>query len=127
MLERVPHFIARIANLILFWICSKDGSDVVTAGLVGLAFALIKAHQNTELNVMGIKFLEQFVKKRYIFGSGILKNLKEFLFADQEAPQYAGEKNSTPKIPSPTIDNKIISRMFDPIECDEYADNIGVR
>lgn len=40
---------------------------------------------------MGIKFLEQFVKKRYIFGDGILKALKEFLFADQEAPQYAGE------------------------------------
>lgn len=75
---------------ILFWICSKDGTDVVTAGVVGLAFVLIKAQQNTALNVMGIKFLEQFVKKRYIFGSGILKNLTEFLFADQEAPQYAG-------------------------------------
>lgn len=78
-----------------FWIYSKDGTDVVTAGIVGLAFVLIKAHQNTTLNVMGIKFLEVFVKKRYIFGSGILQNLKDFLFADQEAPQYAGEPYQT--------------------------------
>lgn len=31
------------------------------------------------------------------------------------------------KISTPTIDKKIFSRMFDPIECDESVDNIGVR
>lgn len=78
-------------KLITIWICSKEGIDVVTPGVVGLAFVLIKAQQNLTLNVMGIKFLEQFVKKRHLYGDGILKTLKEFLFADQEAPQYAGE------------------------------------
>lgn len=87
---------------------------------------LIKAHQNTALNEMGIKFLEKFVKKRYIFGCGILKNLKEFLFADQEAPQYAGEKFSCQKYHCQQL-IMIFSRMFDPIECHESADNIGVR
>lgn len=40
---------------------------------------------------MGIHFLEEMLKVRYRLGEGIVRNLKEFLFADQEAPQYAGE------------------------------------
>lgn len=74
-----------------FLVYSKEGADVVTAGIVGLSFVLLKATQNEQLNNLGIHFLEEFLKKRHIFGSGIVKNLKEFLFADQSAPQYAGK------------------------------------
>lgn len=42
---------------------------------------------------MGILFLEEMVKARHQLGYGILRNLKEFLFADQEAPQYTGKED----------------------------------
>lgn len=40
---------------------------------------------------MGMHFLEEFIKKRYQLGNGIVRSLKEFLFADQDSPQYAGK------------------------------------
>lgn len=64
--------------------------DIFTPGLVGLAFVLLKTPHYSSVNVMGILFLEEMVKARHQLGYGILRNLKEFLFADQEAPQYTG-------------------------------------
>lgn len=62
----------------------------MTPGIIGLLFILLKASQSPQLNAMGIKSLEKFVKKRYIFGPGIIKKLKEFLFADLETLQFSG-------------------------------------
>lgn len=56
-----------------------------------MAFVLLKSPQYSSLNVMGILFLEEMVKARHQLGYGILRHLKEFLFADQEAPQYTGK------------------------------------
>lgn len=55
-----------------------------------MAFVLLKTQNYPPLNVMGIHFLEEMLKVRHQLGYGIVRNLKEFLFADQDAPQYAG-------------------------------------
>lgn len=65
--------------------------DIFTPGLVGMAFVLLKSPNYSALNVTGILFLEEIVKARHQLGYGILRNIKEFLFADQEAPQYTGK------------------------------------
>lgn len=39
---------------------------------------------------MAIVFLEKFVKKRFIFGQGVVKNLVVFQLADLESVQYTG-------------------------------------
>lgn len=65
--------------------------DIYTPGLIGMAFVLLKTPNYSNINVMGIHFLEEMVKARHQLGYGILRNLKEFLFADQDAAQYAGE------------------------------------
>lgn len=75
-------------NFYFFLNCSKE--DIFTPGLVGLAFVLLKTPHYSSMNVMGILFLEEMVKARHQLGYGILRNLKEFLFADQDAPQYTG-------------------------------------
>lgn len=84
------HNVVDLTNLFTILIDqSKDGADVVTAGLIALSFTLLKAHNSSAMPILGMKFLEKFVRKRFIYGSGILKSISEFLFADQEAPQYA--------------------------------------
>lgn len=50
---------------------------------------LLKAKHNSSINAMGVLFLQKFLKKRFIFGQGIVTHLSEFLFADQDAGQYA--------------------------------------
>lgn len=64
--------------------------DIVTSGLVGLAFVLLKTHTNTDMQAISINFLEKFIKKRFIFAQGIVQRLSQFLFANQQAFQYAG-------------------------------------
>lgn len=66
--------------------------DIYTPGLVGMAFVLLKTPQYCSLNIMGITFLENILKARHQLSSGILRNLQEFLFADQEAAQYGGKR-----------------------------------
>lgn len=66
--------------------------DIYTPGLVGMAFVLLKTPQYCSLNIMGITFLENILKARHQLSSGVLQNLQEFLFADQEAPQYGGNR-----------------------------------
>lgn len=68
---------------------SITSMEVVTPGLVALAFTLLKAKKQPDLNILGINFLHQFLKKRYIFGQGILKQLAELFFANQEATQFS--------------------------------------
>lgn len=68
---------------------SITGMEVVTPGVVGLAFTLLKAKKQPELNLLGINFLQKFLKKRYIFGQGILRQLADLLFANPDWPQYA--------------------------------------
>lgn len=80
-----------ISLLISFHFCDRSKEDIFTPGLVGLAFVLLKTPQYSSINVMGILFLEEMVKARHQLGYGILRNLKEFLFADQDAPQYTGK------------------------------------
>lgn len=83
------HNVVNMANLFTILIDqSKEGNEVVTAGLIALAFTLLKTHNSAALPILGMKFLDKFIRKRYIYGAGVLKSLREFLFADQEASQY---------------------------------------
>lgn len=68
---------------------SITGMEVVTPGVVALAFTLLKAKKQGDLNLLGMNFLQKFLKKRYIFGQGILKQLSELMYANQDAPQFA--------------------------------------
>lgn len=68
---------------------SITGLEVVTPGVVALAFTLLKAKRQPDLNSLGITFLHKFLKQRFIFGQGILRQLSELLFAHQECPQFS--------------------------------------
>lgn len=70
---------------------SKEGTDSVTPGIVSLAFVLLKTKDNPELNVIGINFLEKFVKKRFIFGKGIVKEIINLMIVNQDCIQYIGK------------------------------------
>lgn len=73
---------------------SLDGREIVTPGIVWLAFALLKAGPATAsdavqpLHQLAVGFLEKFVKRRFIFGAGVVKNLVDFVLADLEAVQF---------------------------------------
>lgn len=84
----------RIIHLNIFSNLFDSKEDIYTPGLVAMAFVLLKTPQYSSLNIMGIKFLEDIVKARQQLSSGVLCNLQEFLFADQEAAQYGGENNT---------------------------------
>lgn len=80
---------------------SLDGKEIVTPGIVWLAFSLLKSgsaksgpetsaesQTTVDLHRMAIGFLEKFVKKRFIFGAGVVKNVVDFVLADLEAVQF---------------------------------------
>lgn len=76
---------------------SLDGREIVTPGIVWLTFALLKAGPTVggataatvqPLHQLAVGFLEKFVKKRFIFGAGVVKNLVDFVLADLEAVQF---------------------------------------
>lgn len=69
--------------------CSKDGKEIVTPGIAGLAFVLLKS-PTPSLHAIANHMLGQFVKKRFIFGPGIIKHITDFMLADQESQQYDG-------------------------------------
>lgn len=85
-LEHHPADVAKLNSILI----QQSKEDIFTPGLVGLAFVLLKTPQYSAINVTGIHFIEEIVKVRYQLGYGILRNLKEFLFADQGAAQYGG-------------------------------------
>lgn len=64
-----------------------DKNDTYTYGIVQFAFVLLKTPNSRALHLMAWKFLGNFIKKRYIFGPGIFKQLVDSLFADQESLQ----------------------------------------
>lgn len=75
---------------------SKEGNDAVTPGIVSLAFVLLKTKDSTELNAIGMNFLEKFVKKRYIFGQGIVKEIVNLMIVNQDCSQYVGKSYDLP-------------------------------
>lgn len=70
---------------------NKDGRETVTPGLVNLAFVLLRHKTSKEIQELAIKFIIKFVRKRFIFGHGIVKKLTEWMIVEQDQNQYAGE------------------------------------
>lgn len=68
---------------------SQDGMEVVTPGVIHLAFALLITKKQPKLHKIAISFLQNFVKKRFIFGNGIVGKLKQYLFAELDAKQFS--------------------------------------
>lgn len=67
---------------------SKEKMELVTPGIVALSFSLMKAKHQKNLNILGSNFIQTFVKKRSIFGAGVIENLSDFLLADHDSDQY---------------------------------------
>ncbi|KNC26166.1 hypothetical protein FF38_06697 [Lucilia cuprina] len=68
---------------------NKDGKDTVTPGLVNLVFVLLKTKNNPKLNELAIGFLTKFIRKRFVFGQGIVKRLAEWMIVEQDQNQYS--------------------------------------
>uniref|UniRef100_A0A182Y8A9 Fanconi anemia group I protein n=1 Tax=Anopheles stephensi TaxID=30069 RepID=A0A182Y8A9_ANOST len=84
-----PSVIARIDQLFsTLTENSQEGKEVVTPGLINFAFALLLAKKQTKLHGIAINFFQLFIKRRFIFGSGIVAKLKKYLFADLEESQF---------------------------------------
>uniref|UniRef100_A0A0A1WLN6 Fanconi anemia group I protein homolog n=1 Tax=Zeugodacus cucurbitae TaxID=28588 RepID=A0A0A1WLN6_ZEUCU len=67
---------------------NKDGQDVITPGLVGLAFTLLKTKNNVPLNSLAMSFLTKFIRKRFVFGQGVVKKLAEWMIVEQDQFQF---------------------------------------
>ncbi|XP_017093956.2 Fanconi anemia group I protein homolog [Drosophila bipectinata] len=67
---------------------NKDGKDVITPGLVHLVFSLLKSH-STKLHTLAITFLTKFIRKRFIFGQGIIKLVSEWMIVFQDQNQFS--------------------------------------
>lgn len=70
---------------------NKDGKDTVTPGLVNLVFVLLKTKNCPQLNDLAIGFLTKFIRKRFVFGQGIVKRLAEWMIVEQDQKQYSGK------------------------------------
>ncbi|XP_055838956.1 Fanconi anemia group I protein [Episyrphus balteatus] len=68
---------------------NKEGKDTITPGLVNLAFVLLKEKNSSVIYELGMNFLIKFVRKRFVFGKGVVRKLAEWMVLDQEAVQYA--------------------------------------
>ncbi|XP_055641903.1 Fanconi anemia group I protein [Toxorhynchites rutilus septentrionalis] len=67
---------------------SQEGMEVVTPGVIHFGFALLIAKKQPKLHIIAISFLQNFIKKRFIFGSGVVGKLKQYLLAELEATQF---------------------------------------
>lgn len=84
-----PSVIARIDQLFsILTENSQEGKEVVTPGLINFAFALLLAKKQPKLHGIAINFFQLFIKRRFIFGSGIIAKIKKYLFADLEESQF---------------------------------------
>uniref|UniRef100_A0A182MHL8 Fanconi anemia group I protein n=1 Tax=Anopheles culicifacies TaxID=139723 RepID=A0A182MHL8_9DIPT len=84
-----PSVIARIDQLFsTLTENSQEGKEVVTPGLINFAFALLLAKKQTKLHSIAINFFQLFIKRRFIFGNGIIAKIKKYLFADLEETQF---------------------------------------
>ncbi|KAL1398799.1 hypothetical protein pipiens_008679 [Culex pipiens pipiens] len=68
---------------------SQEGMEVVTPGVIHFGFALLIAKKQPRLHTIAIAFLQNFIKKRFIFGNGIVDKLKQYLFVELEAMQFS--------------------------------------
>ncbi|XP_030375244.1 Fanconi anemia group I protein [Scaptodrosophila lebanonensis] len=68
---------------------NKDGKDMITPGLINLAFVLLKAKQSPTLNALAMTFLSKFIRRRFIFGQGIIDRIAEWMLVDQEQHQFS--------------------------------------
>ncbi|EAT35297.1 AAEL012529-PA [Aedes aegypti] len=68
---------------------SQEGMEVVTPGVIHFAFAMLIAKKQPKLHTIAISFLQNFVKKRFIFGNGIVAKLKQYLFAELDSMQFS--------------------------------------
>lgn len=71
---------------------NKDGKDVITPGLVHLIFYLLKSH-SPKMHTLSITFLTKFIRKRFIFGQGIIKLISEWMIVYQDQNQFSGGYN----------------------------------
>uniref|UniRef100_A0A6P4FK17 Fanconi anemia group I protein n=1 Tax=Drosophila rhopaloa TaxID=1041015 RepID=A0A6P4FK17_DRORH len=67
---------------------NKDGKDVITPGLVHLVFYLLKS-QTPKMHTLAITFLTKFIRKRFIFGQGIIKLISEWMIVYQDQNQFS--------------------------------------
>ncbi|XP_026842269.1 Fanconi anemia group I protein homolog [Drosophila persimilis] len=67
---------------------NKDGKDVITPGLVHLVFFLLKSH-SPKMHTLAITFLTKFIRKRFIFGQGIIRLLSEWMIVHQDQNQFS--------------------------------------
>ncbi|KAH8389032.1 hypothetical protein KR200_011962 [Drosophila serrata] len=67
---------------------NKDGKDVITPGLVHLIFYLLKSH-SPKMHTLSITFLTKFIRKRFIFGQGIIKLISEWMIVYQDQNQFS--------------------------------------
>lgn len=85
---------------------NKEGKDVITPGLVNFMFLILKDKKSSKLNNIAIDFLTRFIRKRFIFGQGIVKKLADWMLVEQDSPQY-----------SECLTNLSISDTFTVSEC----------
>lgn len=80
--------LARILNVLVNQ--SSNGNEIVTPGMIWLSFALLKSSScdAVQLHQLASVFLERFVRKRFIFGAGIVKSVMDFALADLDAIQF---------------------------------------
>nr|XP_016941259.1 Fanconi anemia group I protein homolog [Drosophila suzukii] len=67
---------------------NKDGKDVITPGLVHLVFYLLKSN-SPKMHTLAITFLTKFIRKRFIFGQGIIKLISEWMIVYQDQNQFS--------------------------------------
>ncbi|KAI8035735.1 hypothetical protein M5D96_011485 [Drosophila gunungcola] len=67
---------------------NKEGKDVITPGLVQLVFYLLKSH-TPKMHALAITFLTKFIRKRFIFGQGIVKLISEWMIVYQDQNQFS--------------------------------------
>lgn len=86
---RTPRIdLSRILNVLVNQ--SSNGNEIVTPGMIWLSFALLKSSssESAQLHQLASVFLERFVRKRFIFGAGIVKSVMDFALADLDAAQF---------------------------------------
>lgn len=109
---------------------NKDGRETVTPGLVNLAFTLLRYRNNPEIQQLAIKFLTKFIRKRFIFGQGIVKKLTEWMVVEQDQNQYAGNiLHIDIFIKTRLLEYYLIAcfRMFKHFKCNRYFHGFGMQ
>ncbi|KAH8277898.1 hypothetical protein KR018_009894, partial [Drosophila ironensis] len=67
---------------------NQDGKDVITPGLVHLVFCLLKSN-SPKLHSLAFTFLTKFIRKRFIFGQGVIKLIADWMIIHQNQSQFS--------------------------------------